>query len=588
MKITLALIWTALWLVLSEFLIMPTLALTESGGIYFSVFFYALVLAFILNLGHYRDDEIGWEARLPLIGGLLFLVVALIIGVFGTWGLFHADDYQQLIGKIEETEFTSNIQPVTTNQMLIVDEEMARRIGEKELGTDPGLGSRTQVGSFILQTVKGKLYWIAPLEHSGFWKWNSFGSEGTPGYIRVSATNQEDYGLIKKAGDKDIHIIFQTQGYFGDDLERHIYNNGYRSIRFSDYTFEVDDEGNPFWTVTLFENKVGFGGSDAIGVLTVNPESGEIKRYAVQDAPNWIDRIQPENFVASQVDDWGNYVHGFWNWAHRDIKRVAPNSSLVLGSDGRSYFYFGLTSSGKENSTIGFAMVDTRTKKTHWFKQAGATEEAAKKSAEGKVQEKGYVGSEGITYNINGFPTYEFLLKDKGGLMKLIALVNVHDHTIVGVGENRHDAIQDYRTQMTNRGNTVSVSGSNMEIKEITSYIERFSQEVIRGNTYYHFTVRQNPKIIFNAGSNISTELPLTREGDPIKISYILQAGEISIQNFDNLSLSSQKDSLQVQNENEVDSLRVQKIEIQSDKTLDSEWGKMTPEEKRKVMDNKK
>ena len=266
--------------------------------------------------------------------------------------------------------------------------------------------------------------------------------------------------------------------------------------------------------------------------------------------------------------------------------QVAKESSLVLGSDGHAYFYFGLTSQGKENSTVGFVMVDTRTKKAHWFKQAGATEEAARHSAEGKVQEKGYVGSDGVTYNIDGHPTYEFLLKDKGGLMKLVSLVSVHDHTIVGVGESRQEAIQDYRSQLTNRGNTVSLATSDMEQMTISSKISRIASNVMKGNTYYEFILEKNPKILFTAGTTVSDELPLTREGDMVKIHYVQvnSNGSVSIMSFDNLALSIQKDTLQTQNETRLDTIRGKIIQQKSDKVIDNKIDNLTPQQKRDML----
>ncbi|MFA9209037.1 MAG: hypothetical protein ACEQSN_12570, partial [Yersinia sp. (in: enterobacteria)] len=323
-------------------------------------------------------------------------------------------------------------------------------------------GPPTRESSFTLQAVNGQLYWIAPIEHNGFFAWKKHGDEGTPGYVKVSATNQEDYALVRKVDGKDVRIKYQTAAYFSEDLSRHIYTTGYGSYLFGEMTFEVDDNWHPYWTVTVFKNKIGFSGTDAVGVMTIDPQTGDIKNYTIAQAPLWIDRIQPADIVSEQIGWWGEYTHGWMNWSGTDQLKVADDHSLVLGQDGRAYFYFGITSKGKENSTVGFVMVDTRTKKVHWFKQAGATEDAAKKSAEGKVQEKQYVGSDGVTYNIDGHPTYEFLLKDKGGLMKLIALVSVHDHTIVGVGENRQEALEDYRAQLTNRGNAVSIATSDM------------------------------------------------------------------------------------------------------------------------------
>jgi hypothetical protein len=64
-----------------------------------------------------------------------------------------------------------------------------------------------------------------------------------------------------------------------------------------------------------------------------------------------------------------------------------------------------------------------------FYKQGGATEYAAQSSA-GKVQEKEYQASN--PYNINNIPTY-VTLKDKGGLVKMFAMVAISDYTIVGV-----------------------------------------------------------------------------------------------------------------------------------------------------------
>lgn len=588
MKATLAILWTILWIFLTEFFFMPIWSFSASSGMYWNIIIYSGIMAVILY--KHDDGEFSPASKVFTVIAAISFVIQLCIGIFGSWALVHADEYRSLIGEIKQTEFTSNIQAIAPNQMLIVDKEIAQRIGSKELGSDPGLGSRAELGEFTLQPVDGKLYWIAPLIHSGFWKWNSFGDQGTPGYVRVSATNQEDYALVRTTQDgKDIHIVYQTGAYFGKDLERHIYTNGYRSKLYKEYQFEVDDNWNPYWTVTLYENKIGFNGGDAVGVLVVQPETGEIKSYSVKDAPAWVDRIQPADFVSDQVDDWGEYVHGYWNWSNRDVLRVAENSSLVLGADGHSYFYYGLTSSGNDQSTVGFVMVDTRSKQAHWFKQAGATEDAAKKSAEGKVQQMGYVGSDGITYNIEGYPTYEFLLKDKAGLMKQIALVNVHDHTIVGVGESRHEAMRDYHDQLTNRGNAVGASTSDMDKIKIRSVVSRFASEVVKGNTYYYFVLAKSPSKLFTSGSSLSDELPLTKEGDVVSISYIeSSSGEISIMDFDNTNIGIVKDSIQIGNESSIDSVRTVKIETKSEKVVDSKWENLTPEEKKALMKKSK
>ncbi|MEI8224005.1 MAG: hypothetical protein WCG20_02695 [bacterium] len=583
-KIVISIVFLLFWGFLSEYFFMPALAISASSGIYWNLLICSIVLFLISKI----EDDSSRGNPISYVFGFtgVIAIFALIIGIFTSWEMFNAEDYRKLIGTIQETEFTSNVQAISPHQMLVVDKEIARRIGEKEVGSDPGLGSRVEVGEFTLQAVKGQLYWIAPLEHTGYWKWNRFGNEGTPGYIRVSATNQDDYALVREVDGKPVHIIYQTGAFFSQDLERYIYTHGYRSELFGDMTFEVDDEWHPFWTVTIYDTKIGLSGYDAIAVMTVNPETGEIKRYSIADAPAWIDRIQSSSVVNSQIDDWGNYVHGWWNWSGSDIIRVASESSLVLGSDGHSYFYYGLTSAGNDKSTVGFVMVDTRSKKAHWFKQSGATEDAAKKSAEGKIQEKGYTGSDGVTYNIDGHATYEFLLKDKGGLMKQIALVNVHDHTIVGIGENRQEALQDYRAQMLGRGNNVSISTSDMETVDLTARIIRFGTETVKGTTYYYFVLSKKSRVEFTAAGTISTELVLTQVNDSVRIKYIEpnSDGIIPVDYFDNLNLGITKDSIQVKNEARFDSVRTEQTMKSQNGVVDNKIENLTPEQKKKAL----
>ena len=132
--------------------------------------------------------------------------------------------------------------------------------------------------------------------------------------------------------------------------------------------------------------------------------------YSIEDAPTWVDRIQPSEFVFDQIHDWGEYVEGYWNFANENKLEPSNGISLIYGSNNRSYWYTGITSVGSDEGTVGFILVDTRTKESIWYKQKGATEIAAQRSAMGKVQEKRYAASFPITYNINGIPTYVCLL----------------------------------------------------------------------------------------------------------------------------------------------------------------------------------
>jgi hypothetical protein len=167
-------------------------------------------------------------------------------------------------------------------------------------------------------------------------------------------------------------------------------------------------------------------------------------------------------------------------------------------------------------------LVNTRNKETKWYRQVGATEEAAQTSAAGKVQEKGYIPSFPITYNINGIPTYVMSLKDRAGLVKMIAMVSVQDYSVVGVGNNLQETLRSYKNALNSTGNQNSIrSGSQQEReKSVEGKIVRIASEVNNGNTFYYFTLESMPDKIFIAGASISNELALTQAGDLVKVSF--------------------------------------------------------------------
>ncbi|OYU79195.1 MAG: hypothetical protein CFE23_15265 [Flavobacterium sp. BFFFF1] len=468
---------------------------------------------------------------------LILFVYITIVPLLTSAPVFHSGSYQKLIGKVENGDKISNhIAPISIDEIRVVDEDLAYLLGEKIIGSQPALGSQVEIGDFTIQKVNHDLYWVAPLLHTGFFKWMN-NSEGTPGYVMVSATNERDVRLVQEVGGKPVKIKYQPEAFFGDQIERYVYFHGYMTKGLTDFSFEIDDAGNPYWIVTTFTKRVGFSGDDASGVLTVNAHTGEIKEYSIADAPLWVDRVQPISFIEDQLNDWGEYVHGYWNFSNANKLQITEGLTLVYGHDNRSYWYTGLTSVGKDESTVGFVLTDTRTKQTTFYKQSGATEYAAQRSAEGKVQEKGYKASLPIPYNINNIPTYVMTLKDDGGLVKMFAMVAISDYTIVGVGNTMRETLSAYKNVYNMADNKINPNAQSTK-KSLESVITRIQSDVKNGNSFYYFTVRDYPNI-FVGSSQISNELPVTKEGDSIHITFDIDMEKvIDISTFENKNLT--------------------------------------------------
>jgi hypothetical protein len=469
-----------------------------------------------------------------IIFGLLFYMIA--VPLITSSVLLRTSDYQTLIGKVKTGDKISNhIAPISIDEIRVVDESLAYLLGEKILGSQPALGSQVELGEFCIQKVKNDLYWVAPLLHSGFFKWLN-NQEGTAGYVMVSATNERDVKLVQNIDGKDIKIKYQKNAFFQDDTKRHLYFNGHNDIGLTDFSFEIDDAGKPFWVVTKYTKKIGFAGNDATGVLVVDCQTGAIKEYEIANTPLWVDRIQPIAFIENQLNDWGEYVNGYWNFSNANKLKITEGLTLVYGQNHKSYWYTGLTSVGKDESAVGFVLVDTRTKEATFYKQGGATEFAAQSSAQGKVQEKGYNASLPIPYNINNIPTYVMTLKDNGGLVKMYAMVAISDYTIVGVGNTMRETLTSFKNVYNTNGSKINVNSASAK-KSLKSVVTRIQNDVKNGNSFYYFKVKDYPNI-FVGSSQISNQLPVTIVGDSINISFDIDLEQvIDVSTFDNINL---------------------------------------------------
>ncbi|MFV8359528.1 hypothetical protein [Flavobacterium sp. LS1P3] len=527
------------------FLFYITLPVINYGFTGFAIVLLLLVILGILfSLGltvSQQTKQVKIVARpskvLYILAGIL-LVYCIALPFMTSLKIFRSDSYQKLIGEVKNGQkITNHIAPISIDKIRVVDEELAHLLGEKILGSQPALGSQVELGDFCIQKVNNSLYWVAPLLHSGFLKWFN-NQEGTAGYVMVSATNERDVKLVQNVGGKNIRIKYQQGAYFQSDIHRHVYFNGNVTFGLADFSFEIDDAGNPFWVVTKYIKKIGFSGKEATGVAVVDAQSGVINEYSIAETPKWVDRIQPLDFIEDQLNDWGEYVHGYWNFSNADKLQITEGLTLVYGKDNKSYWYTGLTSVGKEESAVGFVLVDTRTKETTFYKQGGATEFAAQSSAQGKVQEKGYKASLPIPYNINNIPTYVMTLKDDGGLVKMFAMVAISDYTIVGVGNTMRETLTSFKNVYNMADNKINPNSVSNK-KSLKSVVTRIQNDVKNGNSFYYFKVKDYPNI-FVGSSQISNQLPVTMVGDSIKISFDIDLEEvIDISSFENINLKS-------------------------------------------------
>ncbi|MEG0894545.1 MAG: hypothetical protein RSE93_02440 [Oscillospiraceae bacterium] len=467
--------------------------------------------------------KIGKGIIIPLavLWGIYFIVNIIFNPIF-FWKSYR-DQLQEPIVK----EFTSDVAPIDINQIPVVDKSLAKNLADKKLGEKPSLGSQVVLGEPTLQNVAGELIWAVPLQHSGFFKWIS-NIEGSAGYIKISATNLKDMEYVE-----DYKIKIQPNNYFLDDLSRKVRFNGNFFTGITDYSFELNDDGKPFWVVTTYKNICGFRLPEATGVIIVDAQTGVSQTYNMNNIPEWVDRVQPEEFLINQINNKGEYIKGIFNFSNAGKYRTSPLENIVY-NDGNCYLFTGLTSVGVDESATGFIMIDMVTKEPILYRMSGATESSAMRSAQGEVQDLGYSATVPIILNVYNQPTYFMTLKDGAGLIKKYAFVSIKDYMIVGVGSTVPEAKAAYAKSINNYGKA-EIVGEDIENLSIVGTINRINFTIEGENTVYIFTLDSKPGVIFKADLTSSNKLPITQKGDSVRIKYTL--GDImQVTEFENTS----------------------------------------------------
>ena len=77
------------------------------------------------------------------------------------------------------------------------------------------------------------------------------------------------------------------------------------------------------------------------------------------------------------------------------------------------------------------------------------------------------------------------------------------------------------------------------EHKTVEAIIERVGMSQTDGNTYYTLVLKDYPELLLIGAGTISSELPISREGDLVNIEYIDGKNKTkTIVTFDNLNFN--------------------------------------------------
>ena len=461
-----------------------------------------------------------YDQVLVRLGVTILLNVALLFGLgFFNSRIFRAKSYANVI-TVKEADFTKDFPETNISTLALLDRASAEKIGDTYLGTIDKVSQFGISDDYRQITIGEQPYRVSPLEYKNFWKWLSNRQEGISYYVKVNQTTGKAE-LVRLAES----MKYSDSEYLFRDTLRYL-RFKYPFTIFGDPSFEVDDEGNPYYVATVYQPKFLLTSKDPSGVILLNAATGETKEYDLKDIPEWVDRVFSANNVITRVDDYYTYQDGFWNtvFSQTGVKKTTDSYNYIsIGSD--IYLYTGITSATADSSNLGFILVNMRTREVTNYKLASATESAAMASAEGEVQEKKYTATAPTLAKLNDKAYYIVSLKDDAGLVKSYAVVDAEDYQQVTVNNDIETLISQFTDSDTSvLSGSGQAAGVDQEVEVIQGVVDQLASQMISGSTVYY--ISSSGKIYkVKATEETIDQLPFLKVGDQF-------SGELTKNNY--------------------------------------------------------
>lgn len=475
----------------------------------------------VITSGIYRQAENGKTFWKLLKGSCIvpLIVIGVVFVIYVVGGLLssvviRSGAYAKLI-TVETGDFTQDIEEISFDQIPMLDRDSAEKLGDRKLGELADMVSQFEVADNYTQiNYKGRPVRVTPLRYGDIFKWLNNRSAGLPAYLIIDMVTQEVDVVRLPEG-----MHYTTAEHFSRNLYRHL-RFQYPTYIFNEPTFEIDEEGTPYWVCPRIVKRIGlFGGTDIQGAVLVNAITGESQYYT--DIPTWVDGVYSAEIIMDQYDYYGTYQGGFINslFGQKNVTVTTEGYNYIAANDD-VYVYTGVTSAGSDESNIGFILTNQRTKQTTFYSIAGAEEFSAMNSAEGVVQHLNYSATFPLLLNISNQPTYFMALKDYAGLVKMYAMVNVQQYQIVATGASVEECQSNYyKLLRQNKLDTGEAPILPADEDTVTGIVTALRSAVIDGTTMYYVTLDADNTVYCISAGEVEKVI-LLNVGDRITITY--------------------------------------------------------------------
>ena len=443
---------------------------------------------------------------------LLFGLVLKIAGSKLFCAKIYANQLEIQEGTKEEfhNEFKYNSEDVL---LPIIDKELAFKLAQSKLSTY-GAQYSIDIDNFTIISVhrngKDELVRVTPLEYSGFFVALNRMNQGSVGYIEVNVVTKEAKLVEVEGGMK-----YLPSALLFKDLDRHV-RLKYPTAMFNRKYFEIDDTGKPFWVIPTYTNRIAlFSGQNPTGVITVDPVTGDTKRYSLElhNEPKWIDRVVVDSLVQTQATNALKYKNGFINATFgqkKEVFQVSDGYNYFI-KNGQTYYVSCITSPNENDQTsVGFITINLKTKAAKTYFIPGITEMRAREIAmqHEEVKAQKLEATWPILIDYNEVPTYFMVLKNDVQVMRYV-FVNVENGLKIVLEASLDEAKKEYEKLLT--------TPNGDEVLEVTGTINRVRYD----NENVYFTLNELNDKYFTCPANLNLDTMFLQPNDQVKITYI-------------------------------------------------------------------
>lgn len=511
-----------LWMFLAIFVLLPS----------FLVFF---IFHQIYERGMGKREKN--EKKSKRFKGLMVVpVIIALVGVLGAVAsltLFpgNAEKYSTILNT-EDGDFATDIEQADYSTIPFIDRDSAVLLGNRTMGTMADYVSQFEISDLYSQiNYQDAPVRVSPLNYADVFKWWSNHNTGIPAYVIVNMSTQDTQ--IVRLEDP---IYYSDSDPFFNNVDRHV-QLSHPFYIFGEKSFEIDDNGKPYWIYPVIDYTVGlFGGETVSRVVLCDASTGECQDLAIDEVPQWVDRAYPADLLIQQYN-WSGALSGGWinSWLGQSgVKQTTPGSDGQLGynyiaKDDDVWVYSGVTSATADNSIIGFVLINQRTAESKFYPVAGATEESAMSSAEGQVQNLKYEATFPLLINVDNQPTYFMALKDNAGLVKKYAMIDIQRYQNVAVGDTLEETEKSYKKLL--RANGVSTDDDSGKATKTdgtaTGTISLISPVVLDGNSHYYVMLNGDGTLYDCPVANV-VDIVRFKEGDSVTLTVSGDNGDVA------------------------------------------------------------